>query len=76
MRPARLWSGKDDADVVRAGPLASGGDFLLRLACCQGKDMISQCRQTTLASQFPGCSALTSASSRWRRPFFRGWHFG
>ena len=34
--------GDDDADMVRASSLACGGDFLLRLAGCQGKDLIPQ----------------------------------
>jgi hypothetical protein len=32
----------DGTDMVRAGSLASGGDFLQRLAGCQGKDLIPQ----------------------------------
>jgi hypothetical protein len=30
------------ADMVRASPFARGGNFLLRLAGCQGKDLIAQ----------------------------------
>ena len=39
----------DDADMVRAGALASGGDFLLRFAGCQGKDLIPQGWRAALA---------------------------
>src|SRR5262249_9586700 len=56
----------DHADVVRAGSHASGGDFLLRLAGCQGKDLIPQRRRAALASRFSGYSALAPSSSRWR----------
>src|SRR5215471_3613923 len=58
-------SSKDDADVIWASPLASGGDFLLRLAGCQSKDLIPQGRRATLASRFSGCGALAPPSSRW-----------
>jgi hypothetical protein len=34
--------GNGDADMVRANPRARGGDFLLRLARCQGKDLIAE----------------------------------
>jgi hypothetical protein len=37
-------SGNRDADVVRPNPLACGSDFLLRLARCQGKDLIAEAR--------------------------------
>ena len=40
-----LVPGKDDADMVRAGSLASGDDFLLRLAGCKGKDLIPERRR-------------------------------
>jgi hypothetical protein len=36
-----LMPGNDDADMVRASALARSGDFLLRLAGCQGKDLIA-----------------------------------
>ena len=39
----------DDADMVRASSLAGGGDFLLRLAGCQGKDLIPQGWRAALA---------------------------
>ena len=32
------------ADMVRASPFARGGDFLLRLAGCQSKDLVAQAR--------------------------------
>ena len=67
----------DDADMVRASSLAGGGDILLRLAGCQGKDLIPQRRRATLASRFSGCSALAPTSSRWAgRSSFGGRHFG
>ena len=70
-------SGEDDADVVWASAFASSGDFLLRFAGCQSKDLIPQGRRAALASRFPGCSALALASSRWSgRSSFRGRHFG
>src|SRR5215469_4367359 len=34
-----LVSGNGNADMVRASSFACGGDFLLRLASCQGKDL-------------------------------------
>ena len=54
----------DDADMVRAGSLASSGDFLLRLAGCKGKDLIPQGRRAALTSRFSGCSGLAPTSSR------------
>ena len=69
-------SGKDDADVVWTSALACSDDFLLRLAGCQGKDLIPQRRRATLASRFSGCSALAPPSSRWSDSLsFRGRHF-
>ena len=69
-------SGKDDADVVWASAFACSGDFLLRFAGCQGKDLIPQRRRATLASRFSGCSALAPPSSRWSGSLsFRGRHF-
>src|SRR5215472_3159652 len=56
--------------MVRAGSLASGGDFLLRLAGCQGKDLIPQRRRAALAaSRFSSCGALAPAWSRWSGGF-------
>ena len=70
-------SGKDDADVVWASAFACSGDFLLRFAGCQGKDLIPQRRRATLASRFSGCGALAPPSSRWSGSLsFRGRHFG
>jgi hypothetical protein len=34
--------GNGAADMVRASTLAGSGDFLLRLAGCQGKDLIAE----------------------------------
>jgi hypothetical protein len=39
-----LVPGNGGADMVRASPLACSGDFLLRLAACQGKDLITEAR--------------------------------
>jgi hypothetical protein len=36
-----LVPGNGGADMVRASSLACSGDFLLRLAGCQGKDLIA-----------------------------------
>jgi hypothetical protein len=54
----------DDADMVRASALASGGDFLLRLAGCQGKDPISQGRRRALAAS-GFCGRGAPARSLW-----------
>jgi hypothetical protein len=45
-----LVPGNDDTDMVRASPLARSGDFLLRLAGCQGKDLIPEGRRGALAA--------------------------
>jgi hypothetical protein len=39
-----LVPGKGGTDIVRSSPFARGGNFLLRLAGCQGKDLIAQAR--------------------------------
>jgi hypothetical protein len=39
-----LVPGNRGADMVRASPFARRGNFLLRLAACQGKDLIVQAR--------------------------------
>ena len=44
-----LVPGNGAADMVRANPLACSGDFLLRLAACQGKDLIAEARRVALA---------------------------
>jgi hypothetical protein len=44
-----LMPGNDDTDMVRAGPLACSGDFLLRLAVCQG-DLIAEGRRAALVN--------------------------
>jgi hypothetical protein len=47
-----LMPGDDDPDMVRARPLAcSGGDFLLRLAVCHGKDLIAEGRRGALTAR-------------------------
>ena len=56
-----LVSGNGDADMVRANPLACGGDFLLRLASCQGKDLIAEAWRAAIdASRFRRCGAPAS----------------
>src|SRR5215469_5968485 len=61
-----LVSSDGDADMVRASSLASGGDFLLRLAGCQGEDLIPQGRRAALgASWFSGRSTPATAWSCW-----------
>src|SRR6516165_7369481 len=53
----RLVPGNRGADMARASPLACGGDFLPRLAGCQGKDLIAEARRAALAaSWFSPCS--------------------
>src|ERR1700730_14536734 len=72
-----LVPGNRGADVVRASPLACGGDFLLRLAGCQGTDLIGEARRAALAASWfrrrtaraPACSRLSSRiCCRHRRP--------
>ena len=61
-------SGKDDADVVWASAFACSGDFLLRFAGCQGKDLIPQGRCAALAaSWFSGRSTPAGIVNLWHR---------
>src|SRR5262245_16785871 len=54
--------GNGDAGMVRANPGACGGDFLLRLARCQGKDLIAEAwRAAISASWFRRCGAPAPA---------------
>ncbi len=46
-----LVPGNRGTDMVRASPLAGGGDFMLRLAGCQGKDLIAEARRAALATR-------------------------
>jgi hypothetical protein len=39
-----LVAGDRGADMIRASPSARGGNFRLRLAGCQGEDLIAQAR--------------------------------
>ena len=56
-----LVSGNGDADMVRANPLACGGDFLLRLASCQGETLIAEAWRAAIdASRFRRCGAPAS----------------
>ena len=45
-----LVSGNRGADMVRASALACSGDFLLRLAGCQGKNLIVEARRVAAAA--------------------------
>src|SRR5215813_14214800 len=58
-----LVPGKGHADMVWASPLACGGDFLLRLAICQGKDLIAEGRRGALAASW-SCGG-SARGSRW-----------
>lgn len=40
-----LVPGEGDADMIGANPFACIGDFLLRLAVCQGEDLIAEARR-------------------------------
>ena len=52
--------GNDDTDVVWTSPLACGRYFLLRLAGCQGKDLIAEGRRRAPAgSRLSGRAART-----------------
>src|SRR5215472_5077476 len=56
-----LVSGDGDADMVGANPFACSGDFLLRLAICQGKDLIAEARRgRTATGWFCGCAARST----------------
>ena len=44
-----LVPGNGGADVVRASALARSGDFRLRLAVCEGKNLIIEARRAMLA---------------------------
>jgi hypothetical protein len=56
-----LVSGNGDADMVCANPLAGGGDFLLRLASCQGKDLIAETWRAPIdAGRFRSCAAAST----------------
>src|SRR5262245_54843227 len=62
--------GNGDADMVRANPRACGGDFLLRLTRCQGKDLIAEAwRAAISASWFRRCGAPATARLCWSRRF-------
>src|ERR1700736_3027639 len=60
-----LVPGEGGADMVWASAFACGGDLLLRLAGCQGKDLIVEGQRATLAaSRF--CNPSAPALTRWR----------
>ena len=44
-----LVPGDGDADMVRASPRACSSNFLLRLAGCQGKDLIAEALRSPVA---------------------------
>jgi hypothetical protein len=57
-----LMPGNGGTDMVRASSLARGGNFLLRFAGCQGKDLVIKAQGTALAvSCFCGCRPLAPA---------------
>src|SRR5260370_7092995 len=61
---SQLVPGNGAADMVRANPLACSGDFLLRLAACQGEDLIAEARRAALADNcFRGCGPCAPARS-------------
>jgi hypothetical protein len=45
-----LMPGNGGADMVRTSALASSGDLRLRLAVCEGKNLIIEARRATLAA--------------------------
>jgi hypothetical protein len=47
-----LVPGNSGADMVRARALACSGDFLLRLAGCQSKDLTAQVRRAAPAASW------------------------
>src|SRR5712671_2383015 len=60
-----LVSGKGHANMVWASAFACGGDLLLRLAGCQGKDLIAEAQRAALAAS-PFCSPNARARRRSR----------
>src|SRR5207237_5818907 len=57
-----LVPGDGRADMVRASPLTSGSDFVLRSARCQGKHLIAEgCRGATTVTWFRGRSRPAAA---------------
>jgi hypothetical protein len=61
-----LVPGKRGADMVGASALACSGDFLLRLAGCQRKDLVVEVRRTVFAaSGFCSRRGRAPVSSRW-----------
>jgi hypothetical protein len=60
-----LVTSDDDADMVRASALASGGDFLRCLAHCQGEDLITEGRRAFAGGWSCGRSAAAPAFARW-----------
>ena len=56
-----LMPGNGGADMVRASSLARGGNFLLRFAGCQGKDLVIKAQGALAVSCFCGCRPLAPA---------------
>src|ERR1700749_4950606 len=66
-------SGNGDADMVRTNALACRGNFLLRLAVCQSKDLVTQTWLVAIgASWFRRCHAPAPDWLFWSRRFPRG----
>src|ERR1700758_2805271 len=60
--PSPLVAGNRDTNMVWASSFTCGGDFLLSLAGCQGKDLITEAGPAALAaSGFSGCTAPAPA---------------
>src|ERR1700751_5972123 len=69
--PGPLMSGNGDADMVRANALACGSNFLLCLAVCQSKDLVTETWLVSIAaSWFHRCR--TPVWLCWSRHFPRG----
>src|SRR5215469_14119032 len=63
--PGALVPGNRGADMVWASALACSGDFLLRLAGCQGKNLIVEARCVAAAGSRL-CSRIAPASAHSR----------
>jgi hypothetical protein len=61
-----LVPGNGGSDMVRASALACSGNFRLRLAGCQGKDLIAEAGRATLAAR-RSCGPSARAASAGRR---------
>src|SRR5690242_19930603 len=71
--PGPLMSGNGDADMVRANAFACGSNFLLCLAGCQRKDLVTETWLVAIAaSWFHRCRTPAPAWLCWSRRFRRG----